>query len=233
MRFPAPLLEGTLLRRYQRFLADVRLPDGRVVVAHVPNPGAMAGCSRPGSPCFVAPAPGARRKLAWTLEIVVDGGVPIGVNTARANALAEEALRLGIVRLPGSTGPWTLRREVRIAAATRIDFLLEDGRGPTWLEVKCVSWAEGGVALFPDAVSARAARHLAELTARVGHGERAVLLYVVQRGDATAVRAAAAVDPAYAVALAGARRAGVAALAIQVAVAPSGLVPWRELPVLP
>jgi sugar fermentation stimulation protein A len=233
VRFATPPVQGTLLRRYQRFLADVRLADGRVVVAHVANSGAMTACSAPGSPCFVTPAAGARRKLAWTLEIVVDGGVPVGVNTARANALAEEALCLGLVRLPDSTGPWSLRREVRLAAGTRIDFLVEDGRGPTWLEVKSVSWAEDGVALFPDAVSTRAARHLAELAARVRAGERAALLYLVQRGDARAVRAAGAVDPAYVAALAAARRAGVAVRALQVAVAPGGLVPWRELPVLP
>lgn len=231
MRFDAPLIPGTLLRRTKRFLADVRLADGSEVLAHVPNPGAMRGCASPGSPCLIAPAPDPRRKLAWTLEIVVDGGVPVGVNPGRANRVAEEALRLGVISLDSLAGSWTLRREVRLADGTRIDFCLDDGGGPTWLEVKSVSWVEGGVALFPDAVSVRATRHLTELAARVRHDERAALLYVVQRGDAREVRAAVAIDPAYAQALARAREVGVEVRAIQVVVSSTGLFPWRELPV--
>lgn len=232
MRYAAPLRWGTLLRRWARFLAEVRLGDGRVVVAHVPNSGTMRGCSAPGSPCLVAHTPGPRRRLEWTLEQVMAEGVAVGVNTARANRLAEEALATGIVRLPGRAPAGTVRREVTSSPGTRLDLLLEGGRRRTWVEVKSVTWAESGVALFPDAITARGRKHLLELGRLAAAGDRAVVLFVVQRGDAGAVRAADAVDPAYGEALAAARSAGVEARAVQVAISPGALAPWREIPVL-
>ena len=101
VHLPVGTTWGTLLRRYKRFLADVELPGGEVVTVHVPNPGAMRGCAAPGSPCLLSPAPGAHRKLAWTLEVVVDGGIPVGVNTSRANGLVAEALHSGVLAVPG------------------------------------------------------------------------------------------------------------------------------------
>lgn len=231
MRYPAGTTWGILLRRYQRFLADVTLPGGEVVVAHVPNPGAMRGCAAPGSPCLLSPAPGAHRKLAWTLEVVVEEGIPVGVNTNRANGLVAEALRSGVLAVPGLAGAWQVRGEVRLGTHSRVDFCLDDGGGPFWVEVKSVSWAVGGVGCFPDAVTARGARHMAELAARVHLGDRAVVVFLLQRGDATAVRAAVEIDPAYASALGAARGAGVQVLAVQVAIAPHAIVPWRMVPV--
>ena len=120
---------------------------------------------------------------------------------------------------------------MRLGAHSRADFCLDDGGGPFWMEVKSVSWAVDGVGCFPDAVTARGARHMAELAARVRLGERAAVVFLVQRGDAGAVRAAVEIDPVYAEALAEARAAGVQALAVQVAIAPHAIVPWRMLPV--
>jgi sugar fermentation stimulation protein A len=231
MRYPAGTTWGTLLRRYKRFLADVELPGGEVVTIHVPNPGAMRGCAAPGSPCLLSPAPGAHRKLAWTLEVVVEEGIPVGVNTSRANGLVAEALRSRVLAVPGLAAGWQARAEVRLGARSRADFCLDDGGGPFWVEVKSVSWAVDGVGCFPDAVTTRGARHMAELAARVRLGERAAVVFLLQRGDARAVRAAAEIDPAYASALAAARDAGVHALAVQVAIAPHVIVPWRMVPV--
>jgi len=231
MRYRPPLAWGTLLRRDRRFLADVRLDDGRTVTAHVPNSGAMTGCSAPGSRCLVSPADRPGRTLAWTLEQVIASGVPVGVHTGRTNRLAEEALENGVVRFAGLGRSFRLRREVKLGERSRADFLLEDGRGGFWLEVKSVTWVEGRTALFPDAVTARGTRHLHELAARVAAGERAALLFVVQRGDAVRVQAAPSVDPTYAEALTAAAAAGVEVRAVQAAVAPGALVPWRELDV--
>ncbi len=232
MRYDPPLVPGVLLRRYQRFLADVRLDHGATVVAHVPNSGAMRGCSGPGSRCLVAPAAGPRRRLAWTLEQVMDGPVAVAVNTQRTTGLAEEALRSGAATLPGVAPGWTLRREVRAGPRSRLDLLVEDGSGRCWVEVKSVTWTEAGVGRFPDAVTVRGARHLRELAARALAGERAVLLYVVQRGDARAVTAAAEVDPAYDAAFRQAMAAGVRSLAVVIGVGAEALVPGSEIPVL-
>ncbi len=224
-------MRGRLLRRYRRFLADVDVGGGRVVTAHVPNSGRMTGCSAAGSPCLLAPASGPRRRLPYTLEQVVADGVAVGVNTLRANGLAEEALRLGIVRPARLGDGWRLEREVR-RGGSRLDFRLADAGGVLWLEVKNVTLVRGGTALFPDAVTARGARHLAELAAAAGDGDRATLLYVVQRADADRVAVDGELDPVYAAALAGARDAGVEVLALQVLPGPSGLQPWRTLPVV-
>lgn len=233
MRYERPLTEGVLLRRYKRFLAEVTLDGGEIVLAHVPNSGTMRGCSKPGSRCRVMPAAGGGRRLAWTLEQVDDGSTAVGVNTMRANRLAEEALREGVLRVPGLAGVWRLQREVSLADGSRIDFRLTDEHGAYWLEVKNVTWVEGGVALFPDAVTARGRRHVRELAARLAAGDRAAVLFVVQRGDARAVRAAREVDPAFARAIDAARRAGLVQGAVEIAVGAEGLSPRRSLPVEP
>jgi len=196
--FDPPLVAGTLRRRYRRFLADVRLEDGREVTAHVPNTGAMTGCSAPGSRCWVSPATTPGRKLAWTLELVDAGGVLVAVHTGRTNHLAARLLAEGAIP---ALAPWReVRREVRFGRS-RLDFVLEGapGRPPCALEVKSVTLAEDGLGLFPDAVTARGTRHLellAELRRR--KGMEAALLFIVQRGDVRAVAPAERIDPVYA-----------------------------------
>lgn len=230
MEYPVGLRWGRLVRRWQRFLSEVQLNHGLAVIAHVPNSGAMRGCAEPGSPVLLSPVTG--RKLAWRLEQVVAGGVTVGVNTQLANRLAEEALTDGLLDLPGEPGAWEIEREVPVGGGTRLDFRLTGPAGCTWLEVKNVTWAERGVALFPDAVTVRGRRHLEVLTRLAESGSYAALVYVVQRGDARAVRAASQVDPAYSAALERARGAGVMVRAVQVAVSPGRLKPWRSIPVL-
>jgi sugar fermentation stimulation protein A len=231
VRYPTALVPATLRRRYQRFLADVELPSGEVVCAHVPNSGRMTSCSAPGSPCLAAPADGVRRRLAWTLEQVIVAGVPVGVNTSRANALAEEALRDGLLRLGAVRSPFQVRREVA-RGRSRFDLCLDDAAGVVWVEVKNVTLVRDGIALFPDAVTARGARHLRELAALVRGGGRAALVYVVQRLDARCVTAEAIVDPGYAAAAAEAAAAGVELRAVAVEPSPVGLRPIGELPVV-
>jgi len=209
LQYPDPLVRGRFLAREKRFLVHVRLEDGREVVVHTNNTGSMRGCLFPAAPVWLSPARNPARKLAWTLEQVeTPAGVLVGVNTALANVLVREALEGGLV--PGLDDWDRIRPEVRYpAGAGRADFLLSGPAGPTWVEVKNVSWAEDGRARFPDAPTARGRRHLVALMDRVAAGDRAALVFCVQRGDADAVEAAADVDPEYARLLGAARAAGV------------------------
>jgi sugar fermentation stimulation protein A len=212
MEFAAPLVRGVLLRRYKRFLADIRLDDGTEVVAHCANPGAMLGVAPTGAEVWLAPArPG--NKLAWSWQLVrLETGL-VGISTALPNALAEEAIRAR--RIPELLDYDTLTREVNYGRNSRIDLLLEsDGRPRCWVEVKNVHLSrEPGWAEFPDCPTARGAKHLEELAARVSAGERAVMLYVVQRMDCDRFRLARDLDPGYARAFDAARIAGVEVVA--------------------
>jgi sugar fermentation stimulation protein A len=212
MRLPQPMVRGTLVSRYKRFFADVRLDDGREVTAHCPNPGAMLGLNTPGLGAWLSGDDNPRRKLAWTLELLeADGGL-VGVNTLNPNRLVAEALAEGAI--PELAGYALVRREVRMGEASRVDFVLDDPDRPRcWLEVKnCHLRRSGSLAEFPDCVAARSARHLRELCARVAEGDRAVQLFVIQRTDCESFAACADLDPAYAAGLSAAAAAGVEVL---------------------
>jgi len=230
MEFPEPLVEGTLLLREKRFLAHVRLDDGREVIAHTNNSGAMTGCSTAGSRVWLSPANNPKRKLKWTWELVeAVPGVLAGINTQLPNQLAEDAVRAGLI--PELRGFGSVRREVRYGAErSRIDLLLEDP-GKCWVEVKSVTLIRGEAAAFPDAVTERGRKHLRELAAMVEAGDSAALLFIVQRHDATHVVSADDVDPAYGEELRRAAAAGVQILAWQADVSPTGVALARPLPV--
>lgn len=228
MRFAETLVEGVLLARRQRFLAHVRLADGKEVVAHVPNSGRLTGLAVPGHRCFLSRASG---KLPYRLELIEAEGILVGVNTWWAAALAEEALLSGLLPLPGCLPPFSLRREVRVGANSRLDLLLQDAQGPYWVEVKNITLVQEGVGLFPDAVTARGSKHLRVLAQLAAGGLRAAVVYVVQRGDAQRVRAAAEIDPAYAREAAQAAAAGVRFAAVACQVSRQAVTPCCLLPV--
>jgi sugar fermentation stimulation protein A len=230
MRFPEPLIPGRLQRRYKRFLSDVVLDDGTEVVAHCANPGSMLGLAQPGSRVWLSPAANPARKLRYSWELVEAGGALVGINTGRANALVGEALEAG--RVPELAGYDSRRREVRYGTNSRVDFLLErPGAPPCYLEVKSVTLRRGGtLAEFPDAVTARGTRHLAELGIVARQGSRAVLFFLVQRDDCERVAAAADIDPAYAAALGEAQTAGVEILCYKCNLSPTGIALDARLP---
>ena len=220
MQFPSPLVRGTLVSRYKRFFADVVLEDGTPVTAHCPNPGAMLGLNTPGLPAWISKSDDPKRKLAHTLELVeADGGL-VGINTLHPNRITAEALAADAI--PEVTGYATHRREVRYGTNSRVDFLLEHpDRPPCWLEVNNCHLRRGGtLAEFPDCVAARSLKHLRELTAMVEAGQRAVMLFVIQRTDCDAFEACADLDPAYARGLTAAAAAGVEVLAYRCAITP-------------
>jgi sugar fermentation stimulation protein A len=228
MHFPRPLVPGVLLRRYKRFLADVRLADGTEVTAHCPNPGAMLGLAEPGLEVWLLPSADAKRKLAWSWELARAGDALVGINTGRANGLAAEALAAGA--MPELAGYPAVRREVPYGRRSRLDLLLSaPGRPICYVEVKNVHLRRGTAAEFPDCVTARGARHLAELADAISAGHRAVMLYVVQRGDCRSFRIAADLDPLYDMALRDARAAGVEALCYTCRVTLDGIAIDRPL----
>ena len=230
MRFERPLVEGILLARRWRFFADVRLADGTQIVAHCTNTGRMTSCCEPGRRVWVSPRdPASKARLRWTWELIeMDAGL-VGVNTARPNALVEEGLLAN--RFPELEGYVTLYREVAYGENSRIDVLLEGAAGLCYVEVKNVSLCEGGVAMFPDAVSERAQKHLVELTEMVRQDHRAVMFYAVNRGDARAFSVADHVDPDYGIAYRKARKAGVESVAYRIKHTPRALSWGARVPI--
>lgn len=230
MQFPDPLIRGRLQRRYKRFLSDITLDDGSEVVAHCANPGSMMGLAGPGAPVWLSPSRNPARKLKYSWELVeVDGGL-VGINTGRANALVAEGLEAG--KVPELAGYARRRAEVRYGANSRVDFLLEDpGRPDCYVEVKSVTLKrQPGLAEFPDAVTARGTKHLGELAEMVRQDRRAVLFFLVQRGDCDRVAPAADIDPTYAEALERALAAGVEILCYQCNLSPTGIALDERLP---
>jgi sugar fermentation stimulation protein A len=232
MMFPAPLVRGRLIRRYKRFLADVLLDSGEVIVAHCANPGAMLGVAPPDAEVWLSASRNPARKLAWSWELVRIGRGLVGINTALPNPLAEEAIRAGTI--PELAGYARLTREVRYGRNSRIDLLLEAPERPIcYVEVKNVHLSRGdGLAEFPDCVTARGAKHLLELADMVAAGHRAVMLYVVQRDDCDRFRTAADFDPAYHAGLMVALAAGVEVLVYGCAVTVEGIRIDRKLALL-
>jgi sugar fermentation stimulation protein A len=227
MQFDPPLQAGILLRRYKRFLADVEI-GGRVETVHCANPGSMMGLAAPGSRVWLSASENPKRKLRLTWELVQADGALVGINTAHANRLTEEALRAG--RIEPLTGYADLRREVAYGEGSRIDFLLSDPIRPScYVEVKSVTLKRHEAAEFPDSVTARGARHLRELAAMHAAGHRAVMLFLAQRGDCRHLAVAADIDPAYADELARARDAGVEILAFGCQVSPGAIEIDRSL----
>jgi sugar fermentation stimulation protein A len=217
MRFTEPLIPATLIKRYKRFLADVVLPSGEEITAHVANPGAMIGLAAPGSRVWLSKSANAKRKLPYSWELVeVDLGAGpelIGINTAHPNLLVAEAIAAGAI--PELAGYAATRREVKYGKNSRVDFLLEaPGRPLCYAEVKNVHlMRRAGLAEFPDSVTKRGAKHLEELAAVSTAGARAVMLFLIQIGSASRFALARDIDPAYGAAFDRARLAGVEAVA--------------------
>lgn len=217
MKLPAPLLPGRLLRRYQRFLADVELADGRTVTAHTPNTGSMLQCAVPGHEVLVSVADNPARKLGFTLELIRVNGHWVDTHTHRTNRVVEEALRAGaIAELAG----YAVTPEVRWGES-RLDFGLRRGEEQALVEVKNVTLTcAPHIACFPDAVTTRGQKHLRELLAARQQGLRAVIFFLVQRGEAKAFTPADSIDPDYGRLLRGVAAGGVEVLAYRSRVTP-------------
>jgi len=229
VKLPAPLIEGRLVRRYQRFLADIELADGSVVTAHTPNTGSMQQCAVPGHRVLISTADNPARKLRYTLELIRVGDFWVDTHTHRTNRVVEEGLRGGAI--PELAG-YRVTPEVKFGAS-RLDFGLEREGERCFVEVKNVTLCcTPQVACFPDAVSERGQKHLRELLAARQLGHRAVIFFLVQRGEATAFTAADAIDPVYGRLLREVTAAGVEALAYKSIVSPGDNRVGARIPVL-
>jgi sugar fermentation stimulation protein A len=210
MRFKSRLIRGTLIQRYKRFLADVRLENGEIVTAHCTNTGSMMGCKEPGSPVYISRSDNLNRKLPYTWELIKTDGTWVGINTLHPNKLVPEAVESGVIA--ELRGYPTIRREVKVSAHTRLDLCLEGTNGNCFVEVKNVTLATDGAAAFPDAVSERGTKHLKELMRLKRQGHRAAIVFVIQRGDCINFRPADEIDGEYGRWLRKAVKAGVEAL---------------------
>lgn len=237
MDFPTPLLRGTLIQRYKRFLADVRLDDGTIVTATCPNTGSMMGLKNPGQTVWLSTSDSPTRKYKHTWELVEHdlgkGPALVGVNTSHPNRIVAEAIAGG--KLKTLTGFKTLERERKYGKNSRIDILLSDpNKGVAYVEVKNVHMSRrAGRAEFPDSVTERGAKHLAELSDMVRAGHRATMIFLIQRGDVTALSLARDVDATYGTAFDLAAKAGVEMLAMRCKMTTTGihadkLIPLRE-----
>ena len=221
MLFPSRLIRGTLVQRYKRFLADVRLPNGDIVTAHCTNTGSMLGCKEPGSTVYISLSPNKGRKLAYTWEIIRINRAWVGINTMHPNRLVAEAVEAGMIsELRGYT---RVRREVKVSAHSRLDLCLERNNDCCFVEVKNVTLSIDRAAAFPDAVSERATKHLRELICLKRKGHRAAIVFVIQRGDCDHFRPADEIDPEYGRWLRRAVKAGVEALPYVAKVTPKGI----------
>ncbi|MDQ7071093.1 MAG: DNA/RNA nuclease SfsA [Rhodobacterales bacterium] len=231
MRFQTPLVPATLIRRYKRFLADIRLEDEREVTAHCANPGSMMGLAEPGMRIWVEPNDDPKKKLRYGWRLVDhENGHFTGVDTTVPNRAVRAAL---IARaIPELAAYPNVRPEVKYGENSRIDFLLTgEGMKDTYVEVKSATLSRvNGLAEFPDSVTKRGTKHLGELTAMVEQGHRAVLFYLIQRTDCTSLAVAADIDPVYATAFDTARAAGVEVFAYDTVITPSEIVMGKPVP---
>lgn len=227
MKFQEKLIHGTLIKRYKRFLADVKLDDGTEVVAHCTNSGSMKSCLENGAEVYLSPVNDPKRKTKFTWEMIKINGDWVGINTGNPNKLAFKAVSAGLI--PGLEGYTTVKREVKFNDS-RFDVFAENEQEKCFIEVKNVTLKEGKYALFPDAVTTRGQKHLKTLIDVKKQGMRAVMLYIVQRSDVEIFSPARKIDSDYSSMLKKAVGAGVEVIPMQASVTPEKIGLVKKLP---
>ena len=223
-----PLLQGVLVKRYKRFMADVKLRNGHLVTAHCPNSGSMLACCEPGRPAYLSRHNDPRRKLKYTWEMIHMPGSLVGVNTMVPNRLVHASILAG--RVQALTGYSSVRAEIPYGKNSRIDLLLEEGEKRCFVEVKNCTLVQDGIACFPDAVTTRGFKHLKELQEQVRMGDRSVMFFLVQRMDAVLFRPADHIDEKYGMELRNAVKNGVEVLVYDVSLDTKSIALNRALP---
>jgi sugar fermentation stimulation protein A len=230
--FDPPLVEGRLIARYKRFLFDAELEDGSVITGNCPNTGSMLGLTTPGSRIFMSVHDKPSRKYPHQFEMIEADGTLVGVNTGMPNRIAGEAIRAGLIP---SLGPYPDQaRERRYGVNSRIDLLLSgQGLPDAYVEVKNVHFSRTpGLAEFPDTRTERGAKHLQELGDMAQRGHRAIMLYVIQRADCSALRICGDLDPVYAASFRRARDRGVEAYALDCTVSRAQIMAKSLIPLV-
>jgi len=227
MQFKTPLTHGTLIKRYKRFLADVRLDDGTIITAHCTNSGSMKSCIEEGAEVYLSPAADPNRKTPFTWEMIMIGGKWVGINTSNPNTLGFEALQNRLIQ--GLDMYDKVYREVKFDES-RLDLLAENDHERCAIEVKNVTMKEGNYALFPDAQTERGLKHLHTLIRLKEEGLRTAMLYIIQRMDVDVFAPAKLIDPAYAEGLKLAYSKGVEIFPMQALVTPQEIKLVKQLP---
>ncbi len=231
MDFQTPLQTATLIKRYKRFLADVRTEDGREFTVHCPNSGSMRGCSDPGSQVMLSTSPNLKRKYPQTLEMIQKGDTWIGINTMLTNHIVAEAIAGN--RIHELQDIESIKKEIKTSQSSRLDLLLKRGDENIYVEIKNCSLVEDGLAMFPDAVTSRGTKHLNELARLVQEGNRGIIFFCVQRSDAKHFSPAHHIDPVYAETLAKVIKQGVEIVIYQAAVTPKQIRITTPIPYTP
>lgn len=232
MEFSTPLLRGKLVKRYKRFLADVALENGDLVTAHCPNTGAMTGCAEPGYKVYLSESTNPKRKLKYTWELAqtFDGDF-IGINTHNANKLVAEALNNKVIDVFSHVESW--KAEVTPPGAdSRFDFACTEAGKTHYVEVKSVTLARGEQGFFPDAVTARGAKHCETLAHLASQGVTTSLLFCVQHTGVKTVHVAEDIDPHYAQAVNRAAQAGVNIMAVSCLIDEQKILINQSLPII-
>ena len=223
------LITGKLLKRHQRFLADVKLESGEIVTAHCPNTGRMQGCCEPGRTVYLSKHNHPKRKTIYTWEIIAMPTSLVGINTLVPNRLVSSALRQK--RIPELSGYTHIEREVKVAEHSRIDLMLTGRAGERcYIEIKNCTLVTKGVAQFPDAVTSRGLQHLAELENLLEAGHRSMMFYFIQRMDAKIFQPADHIDPQYGRRLRRAVKRGIEILAYDVRIDLQGIELNKNIP---
>ena len=229
MKFKEKLVHGTLIKRYKRFLADVRLDDGSEVIAHCTNSGSMKSCLENGAEVYLTPVNDPNRRTKFTWEMIKINGDWVGINTSNPNRLVYDAVLEW--KIDGLKGYTTVQREVKFRDS-RFDVFAENTQEKCFIEVKNVTLKDGNYALFPDAVTTRGQKHLRTLMEVKKEGMRAIMFYVIQRGDVEIFTTAMDIDPEYAKTLKLASNSGVEIFAVRAKVTPYGIDLTEKLPVI-
>jgi sugar fermentation stimulation protein A len=228
VRWPE-LIQGKLVRRYKRFLADIELADGKLVTAHCPNSGRMKFCSEPGRRVYISTHNNPKRKLKYTWELIEMPTSLVGVNTLVPNRLVYQSIKSNAV--PSLWGYDSIRKEAVVNPHCRLDLLLENEEHENcWVEIKNSTMVEDGNASFPDAVTARGLKHLVEMEKLLKQGDRCVMFYRIQRMDATTFNPADEIDPAYGRELRKATQKGLEVLVYDVSIDLSTIRLNRRIP---
>lgn len=230
MKFDSPLIKGTLIKRYKRFLADVSLENGEIITAHCTNSGSMKSCIEEGAEVFLSPAKDPKRKTSFTWEMIKINGAWVGINTMNPNRFALEEISKD--KIAGLEGYTSVKREVKYKDS-RFDIIAENDSETCYVEVKNVTMNENGIAKFPDAITKRGLKHLNTLMDVKQNGMRAVMLYIIQRMDVSHFEPAWDIDQAYAKKLVEVRQAGVEIIPLQVKVTPEEIVTHKILSFYP
>jgi sugar fermentation stimulation protein A len=227
MVFKDSLIHGHLIKRYKRFLADVKLESGEIITAHCTNSGSMKSCLENNAEVYLSPVNDPKRKTKFTWEMIKINGNWVGINTGNPNKISFEAVKNGeIEKLQGYK---EVKREIKYGNS-RFDLMAKNEKETCYIEVKNVTYKKENYALFPDAITSRGKKHLETLIKVKEEGMRAVMLYIIQRTDVSIFAPAKEIDPEYAKALMSAYSKGVEIIPIQARVTPTEIKLTKELP---